>query len=104
MPEEVDVLLLNPGVSSTDNVHEMMPPLGILWIGALLERHEFTVKVIDFQLQALDPRKALSHFDPKLIGVGGTSLSRFVSFDLARTCKELFPEVPSSREGGARDR
>jgi len=74
-------------------VFEKMPPLGMLWVaGALLaDGHE--VDFLDQQVDSRDPAEVAGGLRPPLALIGGTSHSRFLSFDLARRIKAASPET-----------
>jgi radical SAM superfamily enzyme YgiQ (UPF0313 family) len=78
---------------SEQAVFEKMPPLGMLWIGGQLRRAGYGVEFVD---QQVDPRDCASLAEaarPRLALIGGTSHSRFVSFENARRIKQRSPET-----------
>lgn len=70
---------------------EKMPPLGMLWIGGELRRAGYGVELVDQQVDDRDPAAAAAELRPALALVGGTSHSRFASFELASRIKEASP-------------
>jgi radical SAM superfamily enzyme YgiQ (UPF0313 family) len=71
-----------------------MIPLGIASIAAVLESHNYTVKIVDFNHYKGDYQKDLQHWKPKIIGIGGTTSTRKNSFLTAQLSKEVLPDVP----------
>ena len=90
--EKFDILLTYP--KENINAFYYMIPLGIASIAAVLEQHDFSVKVIDFNFYHHDFRRDLKKWNPKLIGIGGTTGTRCGSFKTAKICKEILPEIP----------
>ena len=90
----MDVLLINPN-SREPLDFPTMPPLGLASIGSLLENNGFSVKVLDLELKVddFDPRVYISNLSPKVVGISGTSYSRFKSFSIASIVKEVSSEI-----------
>jgi len=87
-----DVLLAYP--AEQFRIFEPMVPLGIASIAAVLESHGYRVKIVDFNHYNGDYRKDLRRWKPKIIGIGGTTLTRRGSFLTAQLSKAVLPEVP----------
>ncbi len=87
-----DILLVYP--QERVNAFYYMIPLGIASIAAVLQQNDFTVKVIDFNFYKGDFRRDLKKWKPGLIGIGGTTGTRKGSFEIARICKEILPDIP----------
>lgn len=74
-------------------VFEKMPPLGMLWIAAVLRRAGHSMTFIDEQVDESDPASLAAELQPPLALIGGTSHSRFRSFAVAERIKEASPET-----------
>jgi anaerobic magnesium-protoporphyrin IX monomethyl ester cyclase len=74
-------------------VHEKMPPLGMLWVGGELLRAGYGVEFIDQQVDAREPAQVAEEMRPPLALIGGTSHSRFTSFEVASRVKEVSPQT-----------
>jgi anaerobic magnesium-protoporphyrin IX monomethyl ester cyclase len=72
---------------------ERMPPLGMLWVGGELIRAGHGVEFIDQQVDAREPAQVAEELRPSLALIGGTSHSRFASFEIASHIKELSPQT-----------
>jgi len=72
---------------------EKMPPLGMLWLGGELLRAGHGVAFVDQQVDARDPAGAAADMRPSLALIGGTSHSRFASFDISCRIKEVSPQT-----------
>jgi radical SAM superfamily enzyme YgiQ (UPF0313 family) len=72
---------------------EKMPPLGMLWLGGELRRAGHAVTFVDQQVDGRDPVALSGEIQPSLVLIGGTSHSRFLSFDLASRVKERSAEA-----------
>lgn len=73
-----------------------MPPLGILYIAAVLEKEGHKVQIVPADILGLNFRKiqdVIREFNPELIGVTSTTENRFQSFKLIRKAKEALPEA-----------
>jgi anaerobic magnesium-protoporphyrin IX monomethyl ester cyclase len=88
----VDVVGLHPyGVDL--GVADRTPPLGLAWIGAVLERAGYGVAMYDQQVAGEEVDAFLAATRPRLVLIGGTSHGRFVAFDYARRVKAFDPTV-----------
>jgi anaerobic magnesium-protoporphyrin IX monomethyl ester cyclase len=87
---EVGILAVHPREPELP-VHEKMPPLGMLWLGGELLRAGYGVEFIDEQVDKRDPAAVAKDLRPALALIGGTSHSRFASFDVASRIKEVSP-------------
>ncbi len=81
----IDILLVNP--RETGGFFEKMPPLGLASIAANLEKNEYSVKIIDFEIDKQPLEYWLNLFHPRFLGISGTTHTRFESFRLAREAK-----------------
>ncbi len=73
----------------------LMPPLGLLYIGAVLEREGFDVEIIPSEVLNLkwkDIEKIIGEKKPEIVGITTTTENRFLSFELARRAKKVFPQ------------
>ncbi len=87
----IDILLINPKENS--GFFEKMPPMGLAYIAANLEKHNFSVKIIDFELEKKDLSYWLSKSEPQFLGISGTTHTRFESFRLAKEAKAFNREI-----------
>lgn len=74
----------------------LMPPLGLLYIGAVLEREGFDVEIIPSEVLNLkwkDIEKIVESKKPDIVGVTTTTENRFQSFELVRRAKKVFPST-----------
>ena len=72
-----------------------MPPLGILYIAAVLEKNNLPVRVTAsdvLQLKKKDILQAIRDYDADTIGLSITTENRFEIFDLLKIIKAEFPE------------
>jgi len=72
---------------------EKMPPLGMLWVGGELLRAGHGVEFVDQQVDAREPARVAEELRPPLALIGGTSHSRFASFETASRIKEVCPNT-----------
>ena len=85
----IDVLLTYP--ADPVRLFDSMVPLGLASIAAVLEANSYKVKVIDFNHYKGDYRRDLRTWQPKIVGIGGTTATRRGSFLTARLTKEVLP-------------
>jgi radical SAM superfamily enzyme YgiQ (UPF0313 family) len=71
-----------------------MVPSGLISIGTVLQENGYNVKIIDFNHYYRDFRKDLKTWQPKLIGIGGTTPTRKGSFLTSALSKGTLPHVP----------
>jgi anaerobic magnesium-protoporphyrin IX monomethyl ester cyclase len=89
---EFDVVLAYP--AERNNFFDQMLPLGLASIAAVAEQHDYRVKILDFQFYKDDFQRDLLRWNPKIIGIGGTTPTRKESFRIASAAKNTLPEVP----------
>lgn len=99
-----EVLLIAPSYLLEDvrlsgvDVGSMTPPLGLLYIAAMLQKHGYTVQVLDMYAAGVRTKSHLIRFlkqiTPDVIGIS-TLTSKFQNVvDIARICKEHMPATP----------
>jgi radical SAM superfamily enzyme YgiQ (UPF0313 family) len=86
-----DVLLTYPAERIT--VFSHMIPLGLASIAAVLEKNNYSVKIVDFTTYRGDFRRNLLTWRPMAVGIGGTTSTRKNSFLTARLTKETLPDT-----------
>jgi len=72
-----------------------MPPLGLLYIGAVLEKEGHDIRIVPADLWKLNGHRItglMKEFKPDIIGVTSTTENRFQSFKLIRIAKKALPE------------
>lgn len=87
----IDILFVNP--KEKGGFFERMPPLGLAYIAANLERYDYSVKIVDFEIEDKDLHYWLDKFQPKVLGISGTTHTRFESFRLAKQAKDFNKEI-----------
>jgi len=73
-----------------------MPPLGLLYIGAVLEQAGHQVEIVPadlLQLSWKQIQKRIKQFQPDIVGVTSTTENRFQSFQLIKKAKQAAPSV-----------
>jgi magnesium-protoporphyrin IX monomethyl ester (oxidative) cyclase len=90
----MDVLLINP-VNIKSRPFGITPPLGLAFIGCELEKKRFSVKILDMEIMPLDFDlfAYIKNLAPKIVGISGTSHSRFESFKIANITKQVSSEI-----------
>ena len=72
-----------------------MPPIGIGYLAATLERDGFQVKIIDANAEGLSSTEVvqrLSRYAPRVVGISSTSVNIQWALKLAREIKEYLPQ------------
>lgn len=72
---------------------EKMPPLGMLWLGRVLGRAGHRIDFIDEQIDNRAADTAAAELKPALALIGGTSHTRFASFERASQIKRASPHT-----------
>jgi radical SAM superfamily enzyme YgiQ (UPF0313 family) len=73
-----------------------MPPLGLLYIGAVLEKAGVDVEIVPADILKLDwraIRRKIETSQPDIVGVTSTTENRFQSFRLVKIAREAAPEA-----------
>ncbi|MFQ6108415.1 MAG: B12-binding domain-containing radical SAM protein [Candidatus Aminicenantales bacterium] len=71
-----------------------MPPLGLLYLGAVLEKEGHQVQIIPADILRLSWREVarkIRDFEPDIVGSSCITENRFLSFRLVRLSKKVFP-------------
>lgn len=87
MDDKLDILLINPSYSNQS--YALNIPLGLCYIASVLEKEGFKVKVLDLQIEKIDLKKAISSYRPWVVGISGTTQTRFESFKIANLIKSI---------------
>jgi anaerobic magnesium-protoporphyrin IX monomethyl ester cyclase len=87
----IDILLVNPKEEGA--FFEKMPPLGLAYIAAVLEKQDYSVRIVDFEVEDGTIQDWLDEYQPKYLGISGTSHTRFESFRLAKEAKLYSPDI-----------
>ncbi|UCG29179.1 MAG: cobalamin-dependent protein [candidate division WOR-3 bacterium] len=87
----IDLLLTNPKEEGA--FFERMPPLGLAYIAGKLESRGYSVRIVDFEVERRPLTYWLDMYQPKYLGISGTSHTRFESFRLAKEAKGYAPEI-----------
>lgn len=88
------VLLINP--PSSFNTKELMPPLGLSYIAAVLEKNNIEVEIIDAEVEKLSWKtleKKCKESNPDLAGITSLTESRFESFKASKIVKNALPDT-----------
>ena len=83
------VLLVNPSSSFLENP-AFVPPLGLLYLGAALEREGHEPSVEDLSL----PGASIKGHDPELIGVSCVTANFRAAKRVIEDCRVEYPGVP----------
>jgi len=73
-----------------------MPPLGILYLAAVLKQRKHTVEIVPSDILDYswdDIIRKIDEFKPDIVGVTTTTENRFESFKLAKLVKKIDPKI-----------
>jgi radical SAM superfamily enzyme YgiQ (UPF0313 family) len=70
-----------------------MPPLGMAWITSFLQSKGVPTTLVDLQVSDFSVETLLQIHKPEIVGIGGTSHTRFESFTLAHRVKAYDPAI-----------
>jgi anaerobic magnesium-protoporphyrin IX monomethyl ester cyclase len=90
MTTDHNILAVYPEVAES-KIFDLMPPLGMLWIAAVLRDAGYPVRFVDEQVEDVNVGALAHELEPTLTLIGGTSHSRFEAFDRAARVKEAYP-------------
>ena len=86
-----DVLLLHPAEKGI--TFGGMPPLGMSWITSYLQSKGISTTLVDLQVSNKSIESFLQTHKPRIIGIGGTTHTRYESFAIARRVKTIDPSI-----------
>jgi len=92
---DINVTLVNPPYPKRAHQHPPLIPLGIAYLGAVLEKNGYSVDVIDCQAQKLthsDFEREIGKNQPKVVGVTSTTLTYKSALKIAETAKQVHPD------------
>lgn len=97
MPKQ-KILLISPPINIGKLSHGIHnnPPIGLLYIAAMLEKHGLDVSIIDFLPYAFSLAEIMSKMEEvptPLIGISATTAQIKSAVQIARNIKERFPKV-----------
>lgn len=90
----MNILLVNPSIDKK-KIMTITPPLGILYIAAVLKK-KYQVKFLDLDVLKLNKKKItkfISHFRPRIIGITSNILQVPSTYELAQFIKTTFPSI-----------
>jgi anaerobic magnesium-protoporphyrin IX monomethyl ester cyclase len=73
-----------------------MPPLGLLYIGAVMEKEGIDIEIVPADILKMDWRdikRTVRDGRPDIVGVTSTTENRFQSFELVKLAKKAYPPV-----------
>ena len=88
------VTLVNPPYPSGSHQHPPFTPLGLGYLGAVLEKNQYKVDVIDCQVLGLSYegfKSEISKRQPNIVGITSTTLTYKSGLQIARIVKEVCP-------------
>lgn len=86
----ISILLINTEEKGSS---EKLLPLELASISGFLEAHEISVKIVDFNIERKSLEHWLSTYQPKFLGIWGTTINRFESFKIAHNAKSFNKEI-----------
>ncbi len=87
----MDVLLIYPHDGL--RFFQSMVPLGMLSIATVVRDAGYSVKVLDLNHYRGKISRDLNGWQPRIVGIGGTTPSRIKSFRIAQTIKKVCPDA-----------
>jgi len=102
------ILLINPPYyidnifrKSLTNVGALLPPLGLAYIAAVLEKNNYNVKIIDGPALSVkegygfnDLKNDIKKYNPNLVGITATTPQFIFAKSTAESVKEINPDIP----------
>lgn len=72
-----------------------MPPLGLLYMGAVLDKEGIDVRIVPADIKNMswrDIKQDILDYQPDIIGITSTTENRFQSFKLVKLAKKIYPQ------------
>jgi len=83
--------------ASLNKMQGLYPPLGLLYIAAVLEKNGHKVQVLDsqaFNLTTAETKERIRKAKPDIVGITAMTPTVKGAFEAARLSKEVYPKVP----------
>ncbi|MBU4360497.1 B12-binding domain-containing radical SAM protein [Patescibacteria group bacterium] len=91
------ILFINPPLHNfLGGCHSETTPLGLMYLAAVLEKNNYSVKILDAERLLLsweDLKQKIINEKPDLIGIGGTSLSLPALCETAKIIRRVLPNI-----------
>lgn len=108
MLNKVEVLLINPPyffkeISIRKRKTDLWPPLGLLYLAAMLEKENISVQVLDLMAKEMKIEETLAlirKMQPKIVGITGTTYQIKGMVVLANLLKRVFGQKITLAAGG----
>jgi len=100
--ENMRVMLINPSVSPIEiygkyrRLGAVIPPLGLCYIAAVLEKNGYRVRILDANALRLSKAEILEYirqFTPGLVGIYSATMSFYNAQNIAQAVKKLDPRI-----------
>ncbi|HZX11918.1 MAG TPA: radical SAM protein [Candidatus Nanoarchaeia archaeon] len=91
------ILLINPPLEHQarwDVSQIAYPPLGILWIAAMLEKEGHHVKFLDGDCWKFDILEEIKNYNPRLVGLAVITIKVNSAAAMIHQIKEVYPQLP----------
>lgn len=92
----MDVLLVNAGVKLRNKHSRLSPPLGLAYIGSVLQRNEFSVAALDMNCLKTDPEQMdgiVQQWSPLILGISVQTETYPNGLRLAHVAKQVDPRI-----------
>ena len=92
---DANVTLVNPPYPKKAHQHPSFIPLGLAYLGAVLEKSGYSVNVIDCQAQKLtyiDLEHEIGKHEPRIVGITSTTLTYKSALKVAGIAKQVHPD------------
>lgn len=89
------IILINPPLLEDNTHHPLFPPLGLMYLAAVLKQDKHEIKILDCPVENLDHKKLtkeLVSFNPKLIGITSMTPTIKSAILAANNAKEVCPD------------
>jgi anaerobic magnesium-protoporphyrin IX monomethyl ester cyclase len=90
--QKYDIVIAYP--SERIRIFDTMIPLGIASLISVLQKNKYRVRFVDFNHYKGNFKSDLGKWSPRVVGLGGTTPTRFESFKIAKIVKEILPDIP----------
>ena len=93
----IDILLINPFPSDAVGINDttVEPPIGLGYLGAVIEREGLSVKILDANILHMlnnEVVKVVQEIKPSIVGITANIITYRVTLDLTKLIKEEMPE------------
>lgn len=89
--KDFQVLLINPVYH---NFPLPIEPLALEYIASMLEKNNYEVRILDFNVNNVDVKRVVEDYEPDIIGISNMTMQVNDGYRIGNLIKQNFPRIP----------